>query len=155
MRRQLRPSKRFAILKRDGFRCKYCGASGDGVELHVDHVVPVSRGGTDHPANLVAACATCNMGKGDDVVEWFPCTPLIDINGDPENHAPELRAHRGDAYIESLSNVYAVRVGMAWHDSNRDAPEPTWRAMNRAINARADVLFGEDGVGIERCAPCQ
>ena len=32
--------------------------------FHVDHVIPVSRGGTSHIDNLVPACRTCNMSKG-------------------------------------------------------------------------------------------
>lgn len=55
---------RFRILKRDGFSCRYCGRHGRDVELHVDHVVPRSRGGTNDPTNLVASCAECNLGKG-------------------------------------------------------------------------------------------
>ena len=48
---------RFEVLKRDGFRCRYCGLTAMATELHVDHVVPASKGGTDDPVNLVAACA--------------------------------------------------------------------------------------------------
>ena len=59
---------RFAILKRDGFRCWYCGASGREVELHVDHVVARANGGGDDPANLRSACRDCNLGKGADAL---------------------------------------------------------------------------------------
>ena len=57
---------RFRILVRDGFRCRYCGRSGDapGVVLHVDHVVPVAAGGTTSEDNLRTACEECNLGKG-------------------------------------------------------------------------------------------
>lgn len=57
---------RFQILERDGFRCRYCGRSKDepGVILEVDHAVPVTRGGTDAPDNLITACESCNQGKG-------------------------------------------------------------------------------------------
>lgn len=55
---------RYRILARDGFRCRYCGAEAPGVTLVVDHVHPVSAGGTNEPSNLVAACQTCNGGKG-------------------------------------------------------------------------------------------
>ena len=34
-----------------------------GVRLHVDHVVPVSKGGQDKMDNLVTACEECNVGK--------------------------------------------------------------------------------------------
>lgn len=54
---------RFEILKRDGFACRYCGATAPDVALHVDHVVPESLGGRTEPQNLVAACADCNSGK--------------------------------------------------------------------------------------------
>ena len=56
---------RFEILKRDGYRCKYCGANGEKVTLHVDHVFPESKGGKDNPSNLVTACSDCNFGKSD------------------------------------------------------------------------------------------
>jgi 5-methylcytosine-specific restriction endonuclease McrA len=59
-----RQRRRFEVLMRSGFRCVYCGRPAGEVELHVDHVTPKARGGTDNPANLVAACAECNFGKG-------------------------------------------------------------------------------------------
>lgn len=55
---------RFNVLHRDGFRCRYCGASGDGSTLHIDHVVAVANGGSNDPGNLVTACIECNLGKG-------------------------------------------------------------------------------------------
>lgn len=55
---------RFAVLRRDGFRCAYCGrGEPEGVKLHIDHIVPVARGGRTELENLVTACATCNIGK--------------------------------------------------------------------------------------------
>jgi len=57
---------RFSIFARDGFRCRYCGRSPqeDEVKLVIDHVIPVSKGGTDEPGNLITSCAECNRGKG-------------------------------------------------------------------------------------------
>ena len=54
---------RFEILRRDNFRCHYCGTEATQTELHVDHVVPQSLGGSNDPSNLVTACAECNSGK--------------------------------------------------------------------------------------------
>jgi hypothetical protein len=55
---------RFAVLRRDGFRCAYCGRGDtEGVQLHIDHLVPVSRGGATTFDNLVTACQDCNLGK--------------------------------------------------------------------------------------------
>lgn len=43
--------------------CFYCGENGPDITFHVDHYVPLSRGGTDHWWNLVQSCGTCNMRK--------------------------------------------------------------------------------------------
>jgi len=60
---------RYSVLERDNFTCQYCGASprkDPDVTLHVDHITPVSRGGLPlDKRNMITACATCNLGKGD------------------------------------------------------------------------------------------
>ncbi len=57
---------RYDIMKRDGFRCQLCGATAsDGVTLHIDHIIPVSKGGKTVPSNLRTLCSRCNMGKKD------------------------------------------------------------------------------------------
>lgn len=56
-------AKRFRILERDGFACRYCGRRPPAVVLEVDHVMPRCLGGSDDPTNLVAACEDCNAGK--------------------------------------------------------------------------------------------
>ena len=61
-------SLRYDILKRDGFKCKLCGSSvDDGVKLHVDHIIPVSKGGKTKPSNLRVLCDRCNTGKRDKI----------------------------------------------------------------------------------------
>lgn len=57
---------RFKVLQRDRFRCQLCGrspASELGCKLHVDHIVPVSKGGKTTFENLRALCAECNVGR--------------------------------------------------------------------------------------------
>jgi len=57
---------RIDLLYRDEFTCIYCGkALDDGVILHLDHVVPVSKGGNDVAGNLITACQSCNSRKID------------------------------------------------------------------------------------------
>jgi hypothetical protein len=46
--------------------CDYCG---DTLPTHVDHVEPVSKGGSAERDNLVPACRRCNLSKHDDTVE--------------------------------------------------------------------------------------
>lgn len=65
--RQIKLGLRYEVLKRDHFRCVLCGASPAthlGCILHVDHVIPYSRGGKTIPANLRTLCEPCNLGKG-------------------------------------------------------------------------------------------
>ncbi|WP_456425464.1 HNH endonuclease [Rhodocaloribacter sp.] len=49
------------VLRRDRFRCQYCGSRD---RLTIDHILPKSRGGPDSWENLVAACVPCNNRKG-------------------------------------------------------------------------------------------
>lgn len=55
---------RFEVFKRDKFTCQYCGRAAPDVMLHVDHIHPQSKGGTDDLLNLVTSCKDCNLGKG-------------------------------------------------------------------------------------------
>jgi hypothetical protein len=55
---------RYKILKRDNFRCVTCGRRPPGVELCVDHIIPVAKGGTNSEDNLRTLCTDCNLGKG-------------------------------------------------------------------------------------------
>jgi 5-methylcytosine-specific restriction endonuclease McrA len=49
--------------------CAYCGAVGGGT---VDHIVPISRGGRNHWANLTGACGSCNDSKGNrPLLQWI------------------------------------------------------------------------------------
>lgn len=60
---------RFEIFRRDDHRCRYCGAGAPEAVLTVDHVVPVSLGGSDDPSNLVTACTECNSGKASSTID--------------------------------------------------------------------------------------
>lgn len=54
---------RFEVFKRDGFKCQYCGMSAPDVILHVDHIQPISKNGTNELFNLITSCIDCNLGK--------------------------------------------------------------------------------------------
>ena len=57
---------RHEVFKRDNYTCVECGArKSDGATLHVDHKVPVSKGGTDELDNLQTLCSDCNLNKSD------------------------------------------------------------------------------------------
>ena len=58
-------SVRYNVLKRAKHRCELCGGHEDQVALHVDHIVPRSKGGPDDINNFQALCMTCNTNKLD------------------------------------------------------------------------------------------
>lgn len=58
---------RWRVANRDGFRCLHCGKSPArdlGITLHIDHIVPWSKGGETVLQNLQTLCSECNIGKG-------------------------------------------------------------------------------------------
>lgn len=69
------------IYERDNFTCQYCGFDGRKdfeswfvANFSVDHITPVSRGGSeDDDDNLALACHSCNLYKGS-----FPCNSIDD-----------------------------------------------------------------------------
>jgi 5-methylcytosine-specific restriction endonuclease McrA len=76
-RAMLAAVRRYLVTARDLARlwgryasaCAYCGEAS--ALLHQEHVLPISRGGTDGIGNLVPACPDCNLAKGDrTVMEW-------------------------------------------------------------------------------------
>ena len=57
---------RWHVLQRDKFTCTACGATpalSPGVKLHVDHMIPWSKGGETILINLKTLCSSCNLGK--------------------------------------------------------------------------------------------
>jgi hypothetical protein len=64
------------ILKRDQYRCQYCGLDGsasfeNALAMSVDFVIPRARKGKKDPSNLVACCRPCNMIKGTRIYRNF------------------------------------------------------------------------------------
>jgi 5-methylcytosine-specific restriction endonuclease McrA len=55
---------RFNVFLRDSFECQYCGIAERSEDLTFDHVVPRSRGGRTSWTNVVTACQSCNLHKG-------------------------------------------------------------------------------------------
>lgn len=111
---------RFEVFRRDNYTCRYCRSATDA--LRVDHVTPLSLGGTDDPSNLVAACQDCNAGKAasspdeatvaqvaDDAMRWAAAIA----------QAAEMRRARRDATKGLLDRFRAY-----WKEHTIDAPMP-------------------------------
>jgi len=64
-------SIRHEVFKKDNFCCVECGATNKEIILHVDHIIPVSRGGTDELDNLQTLCESCNLAKKNRIINRF------------------------------------------------------------------------------------
>ena len=63
---------RFRVLKRDNFRCQYCGRNprnDKDIILEIDHIIPRKLKGQNNINNLITSCLECNQGKGDVLLE--------------------------------------------------------------------------------------
>lgn len=68
-KRNVPNSLRISVFERDKFKCVYCGCGAkDGAVLNVDHIIPVSKGGSNESTNLQTLCRACNNGKADRIM---------------------------------------------------------------------------------------
>jgi 5-methylcytosine-specific restriction endonuclease McrA len=68
------------LFARDQYRCQYCGRPSSELKpreaLTRDHVIPISRGGTNEWTNVVTACSPCNTRKGNRLPHEIGMIPL-------------------------------------------------------------------------------
>ena len=67
-RRDFTDVRRMIVKVRDNSTCCYCGKRTD--EYHIDHIVPLSWGGSDYYHNIAYCCVDCNLEKHTNV--WIP-----------------------------------------------------------------------------------
>lgn len=118
---------RFEILKRDGFRCRYCGVTSLDSMLHVDHVIPRSEGGTDDPENLVTSCQDCNLGKSNVGLEDTSATTSGPTTEDALEHAEQVREYlAAQMEVENARNLVRERLADIWRECVGGDPLRTW-----------------------------
>lgn len=132
-RKSIPQKQRYYILARDSFTCQYCGRSAPEVELHIDHIVPVARGGSNENINLLAACADCNQSKQADLLppalietkqmDIKQRTELYDafLNKQPEITKPEpTHLHeRPTQLLKDYSSLIEPLKGKSLHPDKR------------------------------------
>jgi 5-methylcytosine-specific restriction endonuclease McrA len=68
------PHQRMEIINRDNWTCQCCGIKvhdekrNDERKAHIDHIIPISKGGNSSPENLRLLCRTCNLSKSDKII---------------------------------------------------------------------------------------
>jgi 5-methylcytosine-specific restriction endonuclease McrA len=87
-----------------GRRCVYCATLLAVEVATIDHVLPVSRGGSHDPGNLVIACQACNQLKGDAMpLEFFARHPGAGANFMRYARAVHRALKRGARRVVSLA----------------------------------------------------
>lgn len=122
---------RYEVLRRDGFRCRYCGATPEQAELRIDHVVPESLGGRTEPANLATACDPCNSGKSS-VPPEAPVVEQVAEDALRWSAAMQRAAADMEAKLKERDDQNAVFLN-EWNDytygyDKRFPLDPTWNA---------------------------
>lgn len=56
------------VFKRDNNRCVICGGTQN---LTIDHVIPLSKGGSNNETNFMTLCSPCNREKGNQIYTQF------------------------------------------------------------------------------------
>lgn len=73
--------------------CFWCGTVLQ--EYHIDHLVPIAKGGTNYPDNLVISCPTCNVSRGAKPEEEF--REYLAFIKNNQDKIEERRAYMRDA----------------------------------------------------------
>lgn len=60
------------LCEKYNYTCLRCGASGSDVCLTIDHVIPVSKGGSNTIDNLQPLCGSCNSKKNNKYIDYRP-----------------------------------------------------------------------------------
>jgi len=108
---------RFEVFKRDGFRCVYCGGEPPKVILEVDHIDPVSKGGSNDINNYVTACFDCNRGKSNIKLNKIPSkvSENLEVLKEKEEQLAEYRKfinkinRRVKKDINDISKIYLTQ----------------------------------------------
>ena len=98
----------FAIPRLELDYCVYCKLTEN---LTTDHIIPISKGGTQDPKNLIKACSSCNKSKNASFfIDWYLKTPrctrslteiLTDMNFDSIFHLQNYQDSMCPDYVEN------------------------------------------------------
>lgn len=130
---------RFEVLRRDGYRCVYCGVTSKETTLTIDHVVAEKLGGTDDPANLVAACPNCNEGKASTTVD---AAFIAKVDEDAQRWmramaaAVQLRRKRLAVHDGALLRLDEVWTSWTYKETEQPIPRPdNWEMTAESLLA--------------------
>ncbi|NQT39765.1 MAG: HNH endonuclease [Planctomycetes bacterium] len=95
------------VYIKEGYRCVYCGRDmlrdfDAWMSIEVDHVIPVSAGGSDDLDNRVASCNVCNWLKGRFVVDGHADMALEEVLEHARQHVAKKRGEWQSRFILAI-----------------------------------------------------
>src|SRR3989338_10194902 len=124
-KKKLPEKMRINVLKRDDYRCLWCGRGRvDGVNLDVDHIIAEAWGGMTTEDNLGTLCSHCNRAKGSDYFGSYLLSTLFKvenieswfINKDlGTNFNPETNQHHDGVFHIWKISFFDKRNGFIEH----------------------------------------
>ena len=159
----IKKPKRWALYLRDRLTCVYCQEHltqilEEGGFLTLDHIRPLSRGGTNHPSNLTTACYSCNTARKAKAIKvWWAeedrarsyKAVLNAFSQARKRWAQDERAYRAQAHLllgtDGLGLSHHKPTAIALNDERAlaqwQADPPEWLAREIAENeAQQDAL---------------
>lgn len=111
LRQPVKESIRLEAYKRKN--CGYCGRILRGTNRVLDHIIPVSKGGTNVSSNLIACCRQCNTEKRDKTLfEW---KIVLEEELNKIKSLSTKTAQKRRVWIESvLSNINRIEEGQEY-----------------------------------------
>ena len=123
---------RIRIKSRDGNKCTHCGSKRN---IEIDHIVPISKGGTGDEDNLQCLCRTCNRKKrtkGYVAVEQVAPQRNNSAYSEAEAEAEAEAEQRASA--TSVKDAFDAWVTSLPDGTRRTLTEPRKKALRAAIN---------------------
>ena len=136
-RKAITKKTRFEVFKRDSFKCQYCGECAPDVILEVDHIDPVSKGGSDEMVNYITACRSCNAGKSDRKLDDNTTlakqrAQLAELNERREQLEMMMNWRSG---IKEIDEIQIENAHQAWRDV-----AVGWNLSDRGLNELRSML---------------
>ncbi|HYE93485.1 MAG TPA: HNH endonuclease [Terriglobales bacterium] len=133
--------RKVKIYRRDAGACRYCGVVLDFAAATLDHIVPVSRGGTNAEANLVLACAPCNNAKADNSAAWYEARRIAELERErtmrgaclEDDHVIRELERQADIAVRSRYRLLHALRALVKHVQRTDTGHANRPAMKHAV----------------------
>ena len=109
---RIAPKIKAITLKQQEYACAICGTDLRDRVFHMDHVIPLSRGGTNHYSNLQVVCPGCNYRKGVMLPEEMRDNEVLDETVPYEPDFDQVDERQGIDWA-ALRRAYFIASGIA------------------------------------------